>query len=221
MFMFIPEVEKIKDKIIGVKLSPRRIANIINKVVYKTYGAEVKAISSKQLDPGQMTVNAYFDYEDWREFDNIEIYIIYSSKFKRRIIMTESSWRELSFKLYQALQHEQKHCEQCKKRNGIDPWTNNRQNEKGWYFQDPDEIDTHAHDIALELLFFGYSVDDALQKLKQYSKINLRESITLFAYMTYFQNDISNPCLTRLVKRTVKYLEEKRNTFLCSPLQTT
>lgn len=215
--MFIPELENLKDKIVGIRRSPRRIANIINKILYKTYGVEVKAAVSSKLKPGDMTITAYFDHHDWNEFDNIEIFIVYSSKYKRRIKISEKSWRELSFKIYQAHQHELKHREQFKKRDGFDPWSK-RRDEKGWYFIDPDEIDTHAHDIALELLFFGYNVDEALQELKYYPKINLKESITLFAYMIYFEYDTANPYIKQLTKKTAKYLEEKRSTFVCSSL---
>ena len=145
-----------------------------------------------------MTVNAYFDQDASQK---IEIVLVYSSEIKRGLKIQEDGWKQLAFRIYQAYQHELIHKKQWKKKK------NKRERDRN-YFTDPAEIDAHAHDIALEFLFNKFTVEEAINKLKNYNNVCLTESITLFSYLVYFQYE-DHPALRKLVKRTVYYLENK------------
>jgi len=115
----------------------------------------------------------------------IEIVLVYSSEIKRGLKIQEDGWEQLAFRIYQAYQHELIHKKQWKKKK------NKRERDRD-YFTDPAEIDAHAHDIALEFLFNKFTVEEAINKLKNYN--------------SQYED---HPALRKLVKRTVYYLEKR------------
>ncbi|KKM16785.1 hypothetical protein LCGC14_1682330 [marine sediment metagenome] len=196
--MLMEEIDQVKNEIVDQFLHPNKMAKIFEKRLGKKYRAIFSAYKTPKLNPDDMTVNAYFDPEGPKK---IEIVLVYSSGIKRGLKIHEDGWEHLAFRIYQAYQHELIHKKQWKKKK------NKREKDRN-YFTDPAEIDAHAHDIALEFLFNGFTVEEAINNLKNYKSVCLTESITLFSYLVYFQYE-DHPALRKLIKRTVYYLENK------------
>lgn len=196
--MLTEEIDQVKDKIVNRFLHPNKMAKIFEKRLGKKYNTVFSTYKTSELHPDDMTVNAYFDPDTSQK---IEIVLVYSSKIKRGLKIQEEGWKHLSFRIYQAYQHELIHKKQRKKNK------NKRERDRD-YFTDPAEIDAHAHDIALEFLFNEFTVEEAINKLKNYKGVYLTESITLFSYLVYFEYK-DHPALRKLIKRTVYYLENK------------
>lgn len=198
--MLVEEIDQVKNEIVNRFLHPNKMAKIFEKRLGKKYNTIFSAYKTPKLDPDDMTVNAYFDHYASKK---IEIVLVYSSEVKKGLEIHEDSWENLAFRIYQAYQHELIHKKQWKKKKN----KNKKERERN-YFTDPDEIDAHAHDIALEFLFNGFTVEEAVNNLKNYKKVCLTESITLFSYLVYFEYK-DHPALRKLVKRTVYYLEKR------------
>lgn len=215
--MLIPELEQYKYKIVDQELPPKKIAKLIESAIGDLYGLTVISRKSPSLESHEMNISGFFDPEEWNEDPNIELCLIYSDKLKNTIAVDEEGWNFLSFRLYQAVNHELIHRQQSEKRFGLDPNRHKRfQDEYDlWYFEDPDEIDAHAHDIALELVFSGFDEKDAINRLRSFQSIKPSESVTLFSYLVFFKYDIGHDAIKKLIKRVVYYLEKKRGTFLC------
>jgi len=196
--MLTKEIEEIKNEIVDRFLHPNKMAKIFEKQLGKKYRATFSTYKTSNLDPDDMTVNAYFDPDASKK---IEIVLVYSSEIKRGLKIQEDGWEHLAFRIYQAYQHELIHKKQWKKKK------NKKEKERN-YFTDPAEIDAHANDIALEFLFMGFTVEEAIDRLKNYNSVSLTESVTLFSYLVYFQYE-DHPALRKLIKRTVYYLENK------------
>lgn len=196
--MLMEEIDQVKNEIVDRFLHPNKMAKIFEKHLGKKYNTIFSAYKTSKLDPDDMTINAFFDPEEQKK---IEIVLVYSSEVKRGLEIHEDGWKHLAFRIYQAYQHELIHKKQWKKKK------NKREKERN-YFTDPAEIDAHAHDIALEFLFAGFIVEEAIDKLKNYKSVCLTESITLFSHLIYFQYE-DHPALKKLVKRTVYYLEKR------------
>jgi len=196
--MLMEEINQVKNEIVNQFLHPNKMAKIFEKRLGKKYNTIFSAYKTPKLNPDEMTVNAYFDSDASKK---IEIVLVYSSEVKRGLKMHEDAWEHLAFRIYQAYQHELIHKKQWKKNK-------KKKGRERNYFTDPDEIDAHAHDIALEFLFNKFTVEEAINKLKNYKGVYLTESITLFSYLVYFQYE-DHPALKKLVKRTVYYLESK------------
>lgn len=196
--MLTEEINQVKNEIVDRFLHPNKMAKIFEKHLGKKYNTIFSAYKTPNLDPDDMTINAFFDPEEQKK---IEIVLVYSSEVKRGLKIHEDGWEHLAFRIYQAYQHELIHKKQWKKKK------NKREKDRN-YFTDPAEIDAHAHDIALEFLFNGFTVEEAIDKLKNYKGVCLTESITLFSHLIYFQYE-DHPALRKLIKRTVYYLENK------------
>jgi len=196
--MLMEEIDQVKNKIVNRFLHPNKMAKIFEKQLGKKYNTIFSAYKTPKLNPDDMTVNAYFDPDASKK---IEIVLVYSSEIKRGLKIHEGGWEHLAFRIYQAYQHELIHKKQWKKNK-------KKKGRERNYFTDPDEIDAHAHDIALEFLFNGFTVEEAVNNLKKYKRVCLTESITLFSYLVYFEYK-DHPALKKLVKRTVYYLENK------------
>ena len=196
--MLMEEINQVKNEIVDRFLHPNKMAKIFEKQLGKKYNAIFSAYKTPKLDPDDMTIDAFFDPEGPKK---IEIVLVYSSEIKRGLKIHEDGWEHLAFRIYQAYQHELIHKKQWKKKK------NKREKDRN-YFTDPAEIDAHAHDIALEFLFAGFTVEKAINKLKNYKRVCLTESVTLFSYLVYFQYE-DHPALRKLIKRTVYYLENK------------
>ncbi len=196
--MLMEEINQVKNEIVNRFLHPNKMAKIFEKQLGKKYNAIFSAYKTPKLNPDDMTVNAYFDPDASKK---IEIVLVYSSEIKRGLKIHEGGWEHLAFRIYQAYQHELIHKKQWKKNK-------KKKGRERNYFTDPDEIDAHAHDIALEFLFNGFTVEEAVNNLKKYKRVCLTESITLFSYLVYFEYK-DHPALKKLVKRTVYYLENK------------
>ncbi len=196
--MLMEEIDQVKNEIVNRFLHPNKMAKIFEERLGKKYRVIFSAYKTSELNPDDMTVNAYFDQHASKK---IEIVLVYSSEIKRGLEIHEGGWEHLAFRIYQAYQHELIHKKQWKKKK------NKKERDRN-YFTDPAEIDAHAHDIALEFLFNGFTVEEAINKLKNYKRVCLTESITLFSYLVYFQYE-DHPALRKLIKRTVYYLEKR------------
>ena len=108
------------------------------------------------------------------------------------------------FRLSQAIQHELIHAHQYRQRGWAyeRPWPplSQSSSHSAQYLSDPDEIDAHAHDVALELQRARLGVS----ALTYASTITKEQSLTLWGYYDTFPP--SHRVLKSLLKTTVSYL---------------
>ena len=195
-----------KHQIVGHTLKPTAIASLIERLIGEKYGLTFSTYAKQDLEENQATVNAYFDPAELYNPPNIELIFVHHPKKTKGINIDETGWESFAFRIEQAVLHELIHRRQYEKRKIV---TNKLPATPIGYLSCPDEIEAHAHDIMLELTHYGYDLDHALQRLKNYPKISAEESITLYSYMLVFENAPSNPTMQKLIRKTVKFLNEK------------
>ena len=134
-----------------------------------------------------------------------------------------NGWRNLAFKTKQALMHELIHRAQYTKREGFDPRTEHdvievirkfqrsRDEEQQEYLSHSDEVEAHAHDIALELRNSLSSANEIRNVLRNFSKIpqspDKVPSLSLWVYGKYFKRNPSHPVVKVMLRKTYRYLQ--------------
>ena len=119
--------------------------------------------------------------------------------------------------------HEFIHREQWSSRDGHDPakekdilsvlqqWMRTPEEEQVDYLSDADEIEAHAHDVAIELHNANLTPNEILDQLRGFSKItdnaSKAPSLTLWAYGKYFDKDMKHPVIKKMLKKTYQYLQ--------------
>ena len=107
------------------------------------------------------------------------------------------------FRVSQAIQHELIHAHQYRQRGwegGVSKKQIHTSSYSTHYYSDPDEIDAHAHDVALELQ--RACLDASV--LTYAGAITKEQSLTLWGYYDTFPP--SHRVLKSLLKKTVSYL---------------
>ena len=208
--MIADELEQVKSQIINQFLPPATIVKIIEKVIGEKYGLIFTSYAREYEDETLAVINGYFDPTEPNEPPNIELVFVHHPNFTEGIEFDEDSWDGFSFRVDQVLQHEFIHKEQYKNRGEI-LLINPHYTDSIEYLEDPDEIEAHAHDIMLELLKYGHSFDEAIIRLQDFKSITSKESLNLFSYLVHFSYNIKHSVFSPLIKRTIKYLEEKRD----------
>lgn len=194
-------VKHLKQNIVNKNLTPNQLVRILRKGL-KNKNIIVSSCEHKPLDFGQSTINAYLDIET----KEIEIVFVYASDLKKGMFFDNESWKNLSFRIEQAIEHENIHKKQYRKKRKIQAVLNPIKTRN--YFCDPDEIDAHANDIALELLYYC-SYTEAIKKLRNFTSVKPEESVTLFSYLVNFKYDISHKAIKSLLKQSFEYLNKK------------
>ena len=218
------EIERIKHLIVNKELSPKAIAAKFQRALRKKYGIVVTTHEdSKAVEPDAMNLNGYFDPSKWMDWENIELVLAYHPDDASGIVVDDSGWKNLKFRVKQALMHEFIHREQWNVRDGVDP--RNEENvlsilkkfmrtpdeEQVDYLSDADEIEAHSHDIAIELHNANLTPEQAVQELRGFSNISSdaveSPSLTLWAYGKYFKKDMKHPVINKMLKKTYQYLQ--------------
>jgi hypothetical protein len=170
-------LELSKPQIIGKMLSIKKIAKILEESVRVISKKEIpiSAVSTPRLAPGDLTLTAYFDTSTWNKKTElgISIEILYNPKY-RKYQFLEQEWKFLAFRFRQAIQHELLHRQQYKNRAGYDPLNRIKNPDilpEIEYMNRPDEIEAHAHDIALELIEYVGDINAIRDILRSYSKV--------------------------------------------------
>lgn len=204
--MLKEELNSVKHEIVGKRLKPSDITEVIESHIGEKYGLTFSTHEHMFEHKDDANVNAFFDPYEIDNPPNIELVFVHDPRARDGLVFDESGWDFFSFKINQAIKHELRHKYQYSQRKIIEVKNPSTPLE---YLSCPDEIDAHAHDIMLELLHYGLDNNSAIAHLKNFSKINPEMSITLFSYLVAFELDFENPVIKRLIKRTVKFLEMK------------
>ena len=218
------DIERIKHLIVNKELTPKVIAAKFQRALRKKYGIVVTTHQdSKVIEPASMNLNGYFDPSKWMDWENIELVLAHHPDDEDGIVVDDGSWKNLKFRVKQALMHEFIHREQWTARDGIDPGTEKDvlsvlqdfmrtpDEEQVDYLSDADEIEAHSHDIAIELHNANLTPVQALDQLRGFSNISSdageSPSLTLWAYGKYFKKDMKHPVIKKMLKKTYQYLQ--------------
>ena len=217
-------IDQAKSAILGKKISPKKIAKIIQRRLRPRYGITVNAeIPISGLDPNNVIVNGYFDMSAWDKKNNIEIVIAYHKDNEDNLIIGPDDWQILSFRIKQTLMHELIHRAQYTQRDGFDPDIENEimhlvreyqstpDDKQRAYLSNADEIEAHSHDIALELRNSISSVPEIKSILRNFSNLPKKPdkspSLSLWVYSKYFNHNPNHPIIKTVLKKTYKYLQ--------------
>ena len=217
-------IDRAKTSFVGKELPPRKIAKVLQRRIRPRYGVIVNAeVPTSGLEPGNMNINAYFDHSEWDSKYNIEVVLTYHKDDAKGLVVDENGWRNLAFKTKQALMHELIHRAQYTKREGFDPRTEHdvievirkfqrsRDEEQQEYLSQSDEVEAHAHDIALELRNSLSSANEIRNVLRNFSKIpqspDKVPSLSLWVYGKYFKRNPSHPVVKVMLRKTYRYLQ--------------
>jgi hypothetical protein len=218
------EIERIKHLIVDKELSPKVIAAKFQRALRKKYGIVVTTHEdSKAVEPDAMNLNGYFDPSKWMDWENIELVLAHHRDDADGIVVDDSGWKNLKFRVKQALMHEFIHREQWNARDGIDgrkaddvlsifkKFMRTPDEEQVDYLSDDDEIEAHSHDIAIELHNANLTPEQSMQELRGFSNISSdakeSSSLTLWAYGKYFKKDMTHPVIKKMLKKTYQYLQ--------------
>lgn len=210
--------------ILGKELSPKKIAKIFQRRLRPRYGVTINAeIPISGLEPNNMNVNGYFDMSNWDKKNNIEIVIAYHKDNENGLLVGPEDWKPLSFRIKQTLMHELIHRAQYTQRDGFDPdiesdivrvvrrYQNTPEDNQRAYLSDNDEVEAHAHDIALELRNSLSSAKEIKTVLRNFSKIpqspQKSPSLSLWVYGKYFKRNPSHPVVKTVLRKTYRYLQ--------------
>lgn len=184
--------------------------------IFRPYGAKVRIATDDLVTPGTIVVTG--QNAQWKVRQSIEIYLAYHPK-ARRVLVTESLWKQLKFDLSQTLQHELIHRMQCSYMTvPSEDWIDHnpkvyaskakipKKKEAQEYLGSTDEIEAHAHCIMMDLRY-NFPRTDSIKLLKQAKKNPKAKSTVLKNYLETFDYDMSHPVLKRLFKETVYWIE--------------
>lgn len=218
------DIERVKHLVVGKELTPKVIAAKFQRALRKKYGVIVTTHEDKvAVEPDAMNLNGYFDPSQWDEWENIELVLAHHPDDKKGIVVDDNGWKNLKFRVKQALMHEFIHREQWSARDGLDPaherdvlsvlkqFMRTPDEEQVDYLSNADEIEAHSHDIAIELHNANLTPKQAMDELRGFSNIDDQAkkvpSITLWAYGKYFKKDMKHPVIKKMLKKTYQYLQ--------------
>ena len=168
------------------------------QVWVKEYHAKVTTTMTEKQEPGAITVHGMCDLHIEQDSCEIELGLITHPDTVSVLFDTKMT-KSFVFEFVQVLQHELIHADQYEKRD----WEESGIESCG-YYDHPDEIDAHAHDIALEL----HHAHLPLTILKKSSTIKKEDSMTLWRY--YQEFPWTHPVIRALLKKVVKYYKSNQ-----------
>ena len=182
--------------------SSEEIAKLLRRVV-APYRAYITTETSTNVDLGRIEVSAFFEPLPDKDTYAIELVLVthpQTTSIKLRALVLNT----FLFRVSQAIQHELIHAHQYRQR-GWEGWSSRKQapyniSHSAHYLSDPDEIDAHAHDVALELQRSRLDVS----RLISARTITKDESLTLWGYYQTFPPH--HGVINSLLKKTVSYL---------------
>lgn len=171
----------------------------IRKVIQYVTNALVTITSNKNVDRGNVGVNAYYDHDD----DTVEISLIFNPS--DTIIAWGKENREpFVHELYDALKHELLHAKQAKKRK-------TDYHARDEYLTNPDEVEAYAMNIA-DQLTRKVGVEEALHLLhnaKKSAQIKDNMGNLLSADLNAYVSGVDERTWRRLLKKIYQYLTKR------------
>jgi hypothetical protein len=206
---------KVKNKIVGIPLQKEEISATIGELLGDELKINILQAEAKEVDPGDMNVNAYYDPdEDMFGRTCIELILVYSP-LDNILIVDEEGWVNIVRRLADAIAHEQRHLYQYRQRDWEIPYYDNYDEELDEdintardYLGNKDEIDAFSFNIANELLD-SFDYKEVFERLSNPKKIDMSKSVNLWAYMCVFGMNFSDPVLKRLMKKIYRVLPEQ------------
>ena len=182
------------------------LIDTLGTFIGNSFRVDVLHYPSDEVEPNDVNVSAFYDPEkDEIHKIAIELILVTNSR-DSHIIIDESLFEIISTRLADTLAHEMIHMRQARARDfiiaDIPESQNSELNETQQYLANPDEIDAYAHNIANELSEHP-NPRDILSNPKS---ITLQHSINLWAYLTAFNKDLSNPIIRKLLKKVYRHL---------------
>lgn len=176
-----------------------KIRRVIN-TIFKEYQIKTKIIRSSEIEHDNFFVGGY--YQDF----GIVLEISVSTK-SDYLVLDEKGVDHFLFIVAQVICHELIHYMQDLARDNHDVCLRHMRDYKTTeqqYLSDPDEIQSYAHDIAMELQrHYSNDVFGALRHIG-----SKRKSFSIKYYNKTF-GKLDNPVRRRLLRHTYKWLTEK------------
>jgi hypothetical protein len=197
--------------------SRSQIIKIIKKVLWDETGEKfrVTAKISKNVDPGNMAISAFYDPEDHEdgEEDYIEIEVFFNNTDKT-VDWSEGGKEYFINELSDAVKHELLHASQYSGRDFADGRDGyDKRDDNYEYMTRPDEIEAYAMNIADELVRKAGGKEDALQLLRMAGKTaSFKDqfgrflSPNLMAYFSMYDWKAEHPVVKRLLKKIFTFI---------------
>jgi len=180
---------------------------------------EVTIVQSKNVEVGDMNMNASYDpIDDQEGFNHFEIELIFSKEDKT-IAFSPEGVEAIKHRIVDVLEHELIHKSQYrgrgfKKQREFKPkkGLSDKVRRTREYLGNDDEIEAYAKNIASELIRKS-DKDTALTLLRmagktaQYREKKNLLSPNLFGYFAAFDFDTGHPVIKKLLKKIFFYLE--------------
>ena len=182
---------------------------------------EVTIVQSKNVEVGDMNMNASYDpIDDQEGFNHFEIELIFSKEDKT-IAFSPEGVEAIKHRIVDVLEHELIHKSQYrgrgfKKQREFKPkkGLSDKVRRTREYLGNDDEIEAYAKNIASELIRKS-DKDTALTLLRmagktaQYREKKNLLSPNLFGYFAAFDFDTSHPVIRKLLKKIFFYIERE------------
>ncbi len=173
------------------------------------FNVDVKHAEAGQVDPNDMDLSGYYD-GGLDEFGDvpIEVYLV-TNPMQDVIIVDESQFNVIARRIADTLSHEVIHMKQYRARDFLEVETvgyvevEDEEEENRYYLSSPDEINAYAYNIANELSD-RHALPVVLEKLNEVSKIEIVDSVNLWAYVHAFEKNTNHPVLKKLFKQVYK-----------------
>lgn len=203
----------------GEPIPREHIAKKLHSTLKRFGVAEVGIEVSKDVESGDMNLNAWYDpFDDEDELEPFYIDLIFSSEDKT-ITFEPEGVNNIKDRIIDALEHEMIHMRQYRQRDFIkqrkyktkakDPKLEKIKK----YLGNDDEIEAFAKNIASELVRKA-DKDGALELLRMANKtaqfkdeMGYLLSPNLFGYMAAWEFNTSHPVLKKLLKKVYFYIQ--------------
>ena len=155
----------------------KTIASNLQKTL-KPFHVKVKIHQDNTLERNQFAIGGEYHYDKVNQ--PIHLHLNFPPGVTS--FTWKGHWKHFRFLAGQVLQHELIHQHQCQfpEHNEGNYYDMNTDNKDINYFSEFDEIDTHGHDIAMEIRYY-YPDEDPYEVLKTVSK---RKKIHSYKYYT-------------------------------------
>jgi hypothetical protein len=207
-------MEHIKHRIVNTPLYKNEVSSIIGEHLAQTLKVNVVQAEAKEVDIGDMNINAFYDPDDdMMGKACIELILVYSP-YENILIFDEEGWINIVRRIADSVAHEQRHKYQYRQRDW-ESWGDDDSDDEietaRIYLGNKDEIDAYSINIANELLD-NFTFSETMSHLSNPKKIEMSKSVNLWAYMTVFGMDFTHPVLKRLLKKVYKILPDQVRT---------
>lgn len=206
-------LEETRPHIVNNVLTVDELIGGLGEFIGTRFRVDVTHAETLDVDSGDVELNAFYD-SGLDEFGDvaIELYLV-TNPNDDAIILDNEHFDVIMRKIADSLIHEVIHMKQSRARDFLEvddmayTQVEDEMLEAQLYLGAADEIDAYGYNIACELLD-KCDLQTSLKKLENISKIQIEDSVNLWAYLHAFAKDTSHPVLRKLMKRVYKNLNE-------------